>query len=365
MSFLNYKIKYLALMFFALMFLTPNVFAIAATNLTQLTYDTDKRSYGYPAWSPDGSKIVYSASSANSNSSLWVMNANGSHQVQITHGNGIIDLNPDWSPDGSMIAFERILGDGSSFIYRINSDGSNQKLLMGASASPTISPDGKYIAFDAGGVEGVPVVPEQGFGIYVMNVDGTNVKRLTDDFGDEVAPSWSPDGKKIVFTKDGTIQIMDSDGSNITSTGQAGYNARWSPDGKRIAFISERAGDMLQSIKLFHIYLMDTDGTNTTQLTFGDNRSDGIFDWSPDSTKIIFGSAVPPTLPTSISNLYIMTLDFNATPIPTATQTPEVTSTITSTATPTATSTPEVPGFSLLIAIVSLSILVLIKIRRG
>ncbi len=116
-------------------------------------------------------------------------------------------------------------------------------------------------------------------------------------------------------------------------------------------------------IKLYHIYVMDTDGTNVTQLTFGDNRREWAFDWSPNSTKIIFDSRIPPS---AKSNLYIMTLDFNATPIPThtATQTPAVTSTVTSTATSIATSTPAVPGFSLLMAIVSLSMLVLIKRRE-
>ncbi len=159
---------------------------------------------------------------------------------------------------------------------------------------------------------------------------------------------------------------MNVDGSNARNIGQGGYYAKMSPNGKYIAFLSERAGDMFRSFKLYHIYIMDIDGTNVTQLTFDDKREDGLFDWSPDGTKIVFGSEVPPTAPSGISNIYVMTLDFNATsptaiPTATPTATPTVTQTPTFTPTATATQTPGVPGFSLLVAIVSLSILVLIK----
>ncbi len=350
-----------------LIFFIPNASAVAVVNITQITHGTNM-SYGNPSWSADCSKIAYSAGTADEHYYIWVINSDGSNPIQVTDGKGVVDLNPSWSPDCSKIIFLRTLGDGSSFIYIINSDGSNLKKLLGATGNPAVSPDGHYIAFDAGGVDGVPVTPEQGYGIYVMNIDGTNIKRLTDDFGDEVVPSWSPDGKKIVFSRGGTIHIMNSDGSNMTSTGQGGYFTRWSPDGKHIAFLSGRAGDRFRSMELYHIYVMDIDGTNITQLTFGNNRSDGLFDWSPDSTKIIFGSAVPPTAPTSVSNLYIMTLDFNlTTPVPTltSTQTPMVTQISTITPTATTTPTPGIPGFSLMVALVSLFILVFVIRRKG
>ncbi|MFA4935206.1 MAG: hypothetical protein WC568_05150 [Candidatus Methanoperedens sp.] len=363
MTFLLYIINRSILILSLLIFLIPTVSAVAIINVTQLTYGTDERSYGNPSWSPDGSKIAYSAGSSY-NYSIWVANIDGSSPVQLTGGRGLVDLSPKWSPDGRTIVFHRIEyieehheGD---FIYIMNANGMDQKKLIGAARNPSVSSDGQYIAFDAGGVKGISVTPEQGYGIFVMNIDGTNVKRLTENFGDEILPSWSPDGKKMVFTKDGIIYTMHVDGSNMTSTGQGGYYARWSPDGKYIAFLSDRAGDVFRKTKLDRIYVMDADGTNVTQLTFGANRWDGIFDWSPDGTKIIFDSAVP-TAPRTIGNIYIMTLDFNVTitPTPTVTQTP----TITPTETPalTATQTPEAPGFSLLVALASISILVLIR----
>lgn len=339
---LPYCINHSILILFLLIFLIPNVSAVAVINITQLTYGTDI-SYGNPAWSPDGKKIVL-----NKNEIIHTMNADGSN-ITSTGQSGYY---AKWFPDGSKIVFN--LGGSISIM---NIDGSDQKRLIAPANNPTISPDGKQIAFSAGGVPGVPVTPDEGIGIFVINSDGTNVKRIAYDFprGELILPSWSPDSQKIVFTKNGLINIMDADGSNMTSTGQQGIYARWSPDGKYIAFLSNRAEDLFLDMKLDHIYVMDVDGTNVTQLTFGDNRWDGLLDWSPDGMEIVFDSAVPS--PKTIGNIFIMTLDFNITSptaMPTVIQTPTITQTATATATQT-------PGFSLLLALVSLYLLVLIK----
>ncbi len=368
-----YFINRLILILFLIVFTITNTSAVGVTNITQLTYANDT-GYGFPAWSPDGSRIAYNHILGN-NYSLWIMDANGSNPVSLTRAdinNPVhktsaywVDFNPRWSSDGSKIVFHRTYYyDGGGylgfFVYIINADGPNQRMLI-SGRNPSISHDGKYIAFDAGYAGGIYATAEQGYNIFVMNVDGTNIKRLTDDKGNEVVPSWSPDSKKLIFTKDGTIYIMNADGSNKTNTGQGGHDARWSPDGKRIAFISESAGDMMRSIKLFHLYIIDIDGTNVTQLTFGDNRTESIFDWSPDGTKIVFDSSTPPS---AKSNLYIMTLDFNVTtPIHTLTATQPPVVTQTATITPTATTTPGIPGFSLMATLICLSILVLIKRR--
>lgn len=332
MTFLHNLINRSILVLFLVTLLISNVSAVAVVNITQLTYGTDTN-YGNPAWSPDGKKIVL-----NKNEIIHTMNADGSN-ITSTGQRGYF---AKWSPDGLKIVFVR---DGSISI--MNPNGSAQKTVIAPAGSPDISPDNQYITFDAGGVPGVPVTPDEGIGIFVINIDGADVKRIAYDFprGELILPSWSPDGKKIVFTKggyDGMIHIMDADGSNMTSTGQQGTYARWSPDGAHIAFLSKRADDAFEGMKLDHIYVMDPDGSNLTQLTFGDNRWDGLLDWSPDSTKIVFDSAVPS--PKIRGNIFIMTLDFNVT-----------------SPTGTTTQTPRVPVFSILLALLSIALLVLAK----
>ncbi len=103
--------------------------------------------------------------------------------------------------------------------------------------------------------------------IYIMNADGTNVKKLTSNTVPDMHPSWSPDCKKIVFgsARDGDpeIYIMNADGTNVkklTSNSAMDFSPDWSPDGSKIAFNSDRDGDL-------EIYVMNADGTNVKKLT--------------------------------------------------------------------------------------------------
>ena len=91
-----------------------------------------------------------------------------------------------------------------------------------------------------------------------MNSDGSNQTRITNNSSSDYFPSWSPDGKKIVFysTRDGNreIYIMNSDGSNqtnISNNPSFDIAPSWSPDGKKITFTSSRNGNWeIYSIKL-------------------------------------------------------------------------------------------------------------------
>lgn len=239
-------------------------------------YFTKSPEDGNPAWSPDGSQIVFESGRDNQmmtyvNHDIYVMAADGSHVQRLTD-DGADEGGPRWSPRGGWIAYvkmeyfsdQALIENPAWDIYVMNVDGTQQtQLTKGPSneLEPAWSPDGTRIAFisDRNG---------QNFDIYVMDADGSNVKQLTDDSANEFGPVWSPDGKQIVFNSDrnGNVQLfmMSLDGTHLVELTENDSNsayADWSPDGERIVFESDRdTGEA-------NIYVMDADGSNVRQLT--------------------------------------------------------------------------------------------------
>lgn len=126
--------------------------------------------------------------------------------------------------------------------------------------------------------------------IYVMEANGTDRHRLTNNQFDDFSPVWSPDGQSIAFVSDRTgnaeIFVMDADGTNITQftfSDSGDYAPAWSPDGSQIAFVSDRDNGWEQS----QIYLMNSDGSQQQRITHDD--SDNFYPrWSADGQTIIF-----------------------------------------------------------------------------
>ncbi len=245
------------------------------------------------------------------NPEIYLMDDDGKNQRNITN-HPARDLGPSWSPDGKRIVFmsdrdghpHRVPGWFASEIYVMDADGSNPQNLTNHpsdDSSPSWSPDGKRIAFVSDrdrflDIHGFPTSE-----IYVMDADGENQQNLTNNRAGDWSPEWSPDGKRIVFMsyreghfigdfEDTTseIYVMDADGGNeqrLTENRKNDEGPSWSPDGKRIAFSSDRKGDWLN----YEIYMMDDDGGNLQRLT--ENRDDdGGASWSPDGKRIVFSS---------------------------------------------------------------------------
>ncbi len=188
-----------------------------------------------PAWSPDGQKLAF-VSDRDGNKDIFLVDPDGENLSVLTN-NSADDVEPAWSPDGEKIAFASDR-NGKFDIFTINADGSNLVLITktGHNRYPTWSHDGSIIAFysDRGG----------NFDVYVINEDGSGIKKLIDatpgkdEFFNEYNStyySFSPDDTEIVFSKGSGIFLMDIDGENIRHLGH-GFHPVWSPICKREDF---------------------------------------------------------------------------------------------------------------------------------
>ena len=255
------------------------IYVMAADGTNQRRLTNDRADDWSPSWSPDSRRIVFvserdghvHAQHGRLTPEIYVMDADGGNPQNLTNDPSD-DREASWSPDGKRIVFTS-WRDENSEIYVMAADGSNPQNLTNDPHSdryPSWSPDGERIAFSArreGHFENKFAITYE---IYVMDADGGNEQRLTENRKNDGSPSWSPDGKRIVFEADRKgdfenydVYVMDADGGNQQKlTHDRGWDSSpsWSPDGKRIAFASDRDGNT-------EIYVMDANGGNLQNLT--------------------------------------------------------------------------------------------------
>ncbi|MGH8220490.1 MAG: hypothetical protein ACREUT_18295 [Steroidobacteraceae bacterium] len=242
------------------------------------------------AYSPDGRRVLYSGAFVG-DKALKVMNADGTDHVTLfeAKARNVGIVSPSWSPDGSHIVFT--MGryglrnpNTPAQLAMVRSDGSDLKILTQGTANSgyaSFSPDGKRLVFRVLGSEQ---------GLRILSLQDGNVTKLTTEWDN--FPAWSPRGDRILFTGfrtgDFEIYTIRPDGSGLRQlTHDHGNDAHalWSADGKSILFTSSRMGwkDETGGGQSYgEVFVMREDGTHLRQLT--DDRWEESADaWLPPS----------------------------------------------------------------------------------
>src|ERR1700752_4580498 len=191
--------------------------------------------------------ILFAAGQPDDATQLGVMNPDGSGRRLLTNDQDHTYFYPAVSPDGRHIAASRFVRESGFFfrsegLFLMDADGGGQTLLVRhneiADAEPAWSPDGSQIAFQTFDfLEFGPVSR-----IYIINVDGTGLRKLSpptdNEFVFDDSPTWSPDGTKLAFTRDWVLYTINADGTGFTAVPNVdlAFGPSCSPVGRRLVF---------------------------------------------------------------------------------------------------------------------------------
>ncbi len=210
---------------------------------------------------------------------IHIINADGSGLRRLTNRAGN-EISPSFSGDGTRIAFATDIDAGD---YNIgdcrSSDGGNCRIFgntLGYDGTPSFSPLNDWVVFMS--------VRDDNYEIYKIQINVGSVRLTRTEDNSEDSPVWSPDGTKIIYTREGELYTMNPDGNNqvaLLDNHFNEYDPTWLADGSKIAFISERDGNP-------ELYIADSDGSNLERLTFTNNQTERNPSFSPYGGKIVF-----------------------------------------------------------------------------
>jgi Tol biopolymer transport system component len=247
------------------------------TALQQVTHASADQFIGDPAWSPDGKLIIFDAA-LTGQERVWVMNADGSHQHQVTTDpSGWRDVNPQFTPAGSQIVYQRCHPDppGDCAIAIVHSDGSDRRAVThfaGPAQSrtdrnPSVSPNGEWIAYERWGQGGFAVRT------WISRLDGSNARPVTPPALEAGAPEWGLDSRHLLVT---SLQPHYGAGLFLVDTTTLDVHAldvppfphndvegNYAPRGDRILFLSDRG---IPNDRGGNLWLMNPDGSDVREI---------------------------------------------------------------------------------------------------
>lgn len=233
-----------------------------------------------PSWAPDGRTIAFiRGPTCSAAGDIYVVGAERGEATGLTNTPFLNEYSAEWSPDGKKIVFaglpvytDRL---NESDLYIMDGDGTNVQTLTsdaGGEAYPSWSPDGRWIAFTK--VHSLTDAPR----IEFVSPDGARRRALVAPMhGLGHAPQWSPDGSKLLLVDWNLrlIYVMKVDGSGLRRLTYGNWHNNWptwSPDGKQIVFSSDRDGN-------YKLYRMKPDGSDVKLVVDLEVQSTFPMDW--------------------------------------------------------------------------------------